>query len=248
MIKLVIWLTLIIIYSSVTDSYGIHKNKVINCQTYSAQLRAVTSVLCTNIGRTNLTIINACNNCFTAASVANQNQPSLTQLLACANTYLTGTTYASCIAILSSDATALSGVVTTGCVTGYCNFVRCVRRGNSDVLISTCFNEAALINNQANDASRIMLYKNITSCILARARCNAVNPITGQRQNNRYTVTTSTGYGRNTLVTQLYNTLQITPSGDLQIVALPGTTTAATQFCSSRTSLAQSGWTNVTCI
>lgn len=114
--------------------------------------------------------------------------------------------------------------------------------------ISTCYNMVAATNTATTDPLRVQLYMNVTSCILAMARCNPVNPITGLTQNNRFTTTSSSCLGgQTTQVVGLYNALQINANGDLQILAFPATTAATTQLCSSTTLTAQSRFPNVIC-
>lgn len=99
------------------------------------------------------------------------------------------------------------------CYTGYCEFVRCIRRINANnlVIFYTIIDEFNLTlnivwwlcylfdfcciafsikqidnclleniaRNLTSQTERVNFYSNITSCVLARSRCNAYNPITG---------------------------------------------------------------------
>lgn len=95
------------------------------------------------------------------------------------------------------------------------------------------------------------LYTNVTGCILARARCSQYNPITGELQNQ----VSITQYGRNIdklfggLINQaaLYNSLQISTTGDLRIISFPATVSVADLFCSRTAGLEQTGYGTSIC-
>ena len=123
------------------------------------------------------------------------------------------------------------------CYTGYCDFVRCVRRINSNRLINQC-----VITNLANkdlniESQRLSFYVNTTSCILARARCNSYNPITGELQNGQ----------RQIRADQLANSLQISSGGDIRVITFPARTVVADLFCSSRATLDQTTFGDSMC-
>jgi hypothetical protein len=88
---------------------------------------------------------------------------------------------------------------------------------------------------------RVNFYTNITSCILARSRCNAYNPITGELQsNNRYALFHTSGV--------LSNALQVTTSGDIRVISFSQKVGVSSLFCSTTTtSLDQSGYGVTTC-
>lgn len=154
-----------------------------------------------------------------------------------------------------------------GCYTGYCEFVRCIRRINANVLVCCCWchrfikhckvceiyfhyrrqvDNCLLENigrNLSSQQDRVNFYTNITSCILARSRCNAYNPITGELQGNRITSNlfqiTSSGV--------LSNALQVTTSGDIRVISFSQKVGVSNLFCSAQTSLDQSGYGVTTC-
>lgn len=84
---------------------------------------------------------------------------------------------------------------------------------------------------------REYFYTNTTSCILAMARCNKYNPITGEYQIPQ--PMNSPKY--------LYNALQVSPTGDLRIITFPGTTGVAEYFCSNKATLDQATFGNAVC-
>ncbi|XP_026479212.1 uncharacterized protein LOC113385574 [Ctenocephalides felis] len=135
------------------------------------------------------------------------------------------------------------------CNPAYCDFVRCLRRVNSNQLIASCYNEAILTNTLDAEEDRIRLFTDISSCILARARCNLYNPITGELNSNQKVVQSQI-FGKSVLLSfpqRRYNSLQITPQGDLRIISFPATTTAADYFCAASRNLNQSTWPDATC-
>ncbi|XP_055585320.1 uncharacterized protein LOC129738159, partial [Uranotaenia lowii] len=134
-------------------------------------------------------------------------------------------------------------VVGTNCYTGYCEFVQCVRRINANSLINMCILQT-LANKDLNvESQRIGFYVNATSCILARARCNPYNPITGELQ-APLGPTTPLGL-RSTDI--MANALQVTPLGDIRILAFPVKLMASDLFCSSRAVLDQSTFGDSVC-
>ncbi|CAH0562163.1 unnamed protein product [Brassicogethes aeneus] len=185
-----------------------------------------------------------CINCFTTASRANNNQPRITEIADCAELYLTDTRYDRCVLEITSATQFNNG----DCVAGYCDFVRCIRRVNSDLLIANCYASASEDNTAELEEDQVTLYKNITSCILAVTRCSRINPITGQPQTNRISITTKDKWGKPITTTlPLYNSLQINRAGDLRIVAFPGNTKIASYFCAYEFNLRESTWLNYTC-
>lgn len=96
--------------------------------------------------------------------------------------------------------------------------------------------------NLTAQQDRVNFYTNITSCILARARCNAYNPITGELQTP---TRASSPFHSQTSV--LSNALQITTTGDLRIVSFAQKIGVSNLFCSAQTSLDQSGYGVTVC-
>uniref|UniRef100_A0A182M0T8 Huntingtin n=1 Tax=Anopheles culicifacies TaxID=139723 RepID=A0A182M0T8_9DIPT len=101
------------------------------------------------------------------------------------------------------------------------------------MLINQCILQT-LINRDLNvEAQRIGFYVNTTSCILAKARCDPYNPITGQLQQPLNVPAGTTGRTG-------ANSLQMTLTGDIRIVSFPRKVAVGDAFCSSRTLLDQS--------
>ncbi|KAJ3640116.1 hypothetical protein Zmor_003432 [Zophobas morio] len=215
-----------------------------NCALYTAQLSSLLNLMCNNVALNaeDDVVRDACIGCFQQASTANNNQPSLTDLRDCAENYLSDTRYEECSAQI--DTNPGSGP----CVTGYCRFVSCIRRINSDLLIAQCYEQASADNDAIFEEDQITLVKNVTSCILARARCASINPITGERQTSSLTTTTYDKWGKpKTTTVSLYNSLQITPEGNLRIIRLPGTTNIQNYFCTAQPNLRESSWLEYSC-
>lgn len=98
-------------------------------------------------------------------------------------------------------------------------------------------------------ADRIAFFTNTTACILARARCSDINPITGDLQRQKTSlyppgITNSVG----TAGYFHHNALQIARNGDIKIVAFPSTTVLGNTFCSLNISLDQSPYNSQTCV
>lgn len=81
----------------------------------------------------------------------------------------------------------------------------------------------------------------MTSCILARTRCNPYNPITGELQ----TTKNSGNYGE--AYENLYNSLQISSSGEIKVLTFSSATNVADFFCSPRTTLEQTSYGDAVC-
>uniref|UniRef100_A0A182P3Y1 Uncharacterized protein n=1 Tax=Anopheles epiroticus TaxID=199890 RepID=A0A182P3Y1_9DIPT len=129
---------------------------------------------------------------------------------------------------------------TVDCYTGHCEFVQCIRRINGNMLINQCILQT-LVNRDLNvEAQRVGFYVNATSCILARARCDPYNPITGQLQQPLNVPAGTTGRTGS-------NSLQISPTGDIRIVSFPMKVAVGDAFCTSRTLLDQSTFGNSIC-
>ncbi|XP_049826563.1 uncharacterized protein LOC109596379 isoform X2 [Aethina tumida] len=221
------------------------KHQQQNCEQYTSQLINLFNIMCQNIASDDDNAESgACSRCFRSSSRSNNNQPSIGGLEDCAVTYLTDTRYNDCVDNIVDASQFYNGQ----CVAGYCNFVRCIRRINSDLLIANCYAAAAEDNSAELEEDQVTLFKNITSCILATTRCSTINPITGQRQSNRIAVTSYDKWGKPlTTTVPLYNTIQINQAGDLRVVAFPGTTKIAEYFCAYEFNLAQTSWMGFTC-
>ena len=117
-----------------------------------------------------------------------------------------------------------------------------------DFQIAQCYEQASADNDAIFEEDQITLVKNVTSCILARARCASINPITGERQTSSLTTTTYDKWGKpKTTTVSLYNSLQITPEGNLRIIRLPGTTNIQNYFCTAQPNLRESSWLEYSC-
>lgn len=98
-----------------------------------------------------------------------------------------------------------------------------------------------IARNLSTQQDRVNFYTNITSCILARSRCNAYNPITGELQTgNRLAV-----YHSQSAV--LSNALQITTTGDLRVISFSQKVGVSNLFCSTQPTLDQAGYGVTTC-
>lgn len=117
---------------------------------------------------------------------------------------------------------------------------------NSDNLVDTCFNQNNVNRNFINRADRVGLYTNITSCILARARCAQFNPITGELQSIQGAYNVNYG-GSKYANYKLANSLQITSNGDIRVVAFSANVGVGNYFCSQQTISDQSSFAEAVC-
>ncbi|XP_065074568.1 uncharacterized protein LOC135698490 [Ochlerotatus camptorhynchus] len=217
------------------------------CSNNNHRLLSLFNLLCNATQSTSITTRDACYGCFFRAGVLPAGQTQLAAVSQCATIYLMNSNYALCAASLAAIVTGMRPTTApaygTNCYTGYCEFVRCVRRENANSLINQCILQT-LANKDLNvESQRVGFYVNATSCILARTRCDTYNPITGELQ---------TPYGTNTPlgirnVDILSNALQISPIGDIRVVTFPTKIISADLFCSSRTFLDQSTFGDSTC-
>ncbi|XP_030748623.1 uncharacterized protein LOC115876806 [Sitophilus oryzae] len=223
----------------VVISIGCKNRAKENCEENTLQLSNLLSYACSQVDdQTN------CRRNFLEASRATGNQPSLTLLSLYSDIYFADTRYEECAGLIN-DATATQ---TGQCVTGYCRLIRCIRRINADILVAECYSEASIDNSAELQADQVILYKNITSCILAKARCSTVNPITGQRQTNVFTTTSQGNFGKplyNSV--ELNNALQVNQAGDIRIIAFPSTLSIQKYLCPYEFNLKQSSWQNYIC-
>lgn len=207
------------------------------CADRKHKLLSLLNLLCNDTQNASSVNRDACYGCFFRAALLSSGGPLLTQLSLCATLYLNNTSYRPCAVTLASQ---VSGITPTtapnskNCYTGYCQFVQCIRRINSILLIDGCFSLYFAGTNFTSQTGRVAFYTNWTSCILASSRCDPYNPITGifqgiygsQAQLNQYMIQP--------------NALQITPLGDIRIVSFPKSTYASDNFCTSSITLDQS--------
>ncbi|XP_060515851.1 uncharacterized protein LOC132695554 isoform X3 [Cylas formicarius] len=230
--------------NKITDLKGpITQNQALHiCEENTRQLLSLLTLACLNAGGA---AVRACVDRLSFAVRANNNQPSISALSLVAEQFFRNTRYDECADIIAGATETLNGQ----CVSGYCGFVRCIRRINSDKLIADCFNQASEDNPAQLEEEQVILFKNITSCILAMSRCSAINPITGQRQENTFSTTTfNNPLGKPVTTTvPLYNALQINQAGDLRVIAFPGTIAIQRYFCPYEFNLRQSSWLTYNC-
>lgn len=118
--------------------------------------------------------------------------------------------------------------------------------------ISMCYVNSLAGNNVSTPAGQANHYLLTTACILAMARCNTVNPISGLPQSATINVTTTTktvlGPTQTTRQLRQYNSLQVTQNGDLRIITMTREPQDVAQgFCLSDTSLNQANWGTISC-
>ena len=210
----------------------------------------------------------ACYGCFFRAGSLINGPLQLTSLNDCARLYIARTDYAPCAASLQSvvDGNIQSTDAVGGfCYTGYCEFVRCIRRVNAQTLIATCYEESLGNRELEDDIDRVYFYTNVTSCILARTRCSQYNPISGELQQTFITppqaavankvqaaAAAATGWSGVPYAVAaaplFFNALQISDTGDLRIITFPTATTSVTDmFCSRVPTILQSGFSTYNC-
>ncbi|XP_059062023.1 uncharacterized protein LOC131854861 [Achroia grisella] len=226
--------------------FGDIKNKILQwknqkiaalCPSNGPQLQNLLNIVCSTAQPTNITIRDACVNCFASVTSMPEGPQELTALGACATQYFVNTSYASCATALVALSTSALNVQPSGCYMGYCDFVRCLRRINSMNLIIQCTREARTGVNIMLDNDNVRFFTNVTSCILAKTRCGIFNPITGEPQ-----VPGSSSSG-----TRVSNALQFSESGELRILAFSASTPVMNSFCSTSTNLTQNSWLTNEC-
>ncbi|XP_055619275.1 uncharacterized protein LOC129764328 [Toxorhynchites rutilus septentrionalis] len=218
------------------------------CSSNNHKLLSLFNLLCNTTQTTSVTSRDACYGCFFRAGALPAGQTQLMAISQCATMYLMNTSYALCAASLAAIVTGMRPTTapspTTNCYTGYCEFVQCIRRGNANSLINQCILQT-LPNRDLNvEAQRVGFYLNATSCILARVRCDAYNPITGELQTPLGPSSPTHGV-RNT--DPLANSLQISPAGDIRVISFPTKIMVADLFCTARATLDQSTFGNSVC-
>lgn len=112
--------------------------------------------------------------------------------------------------------------------------------------IDSCFTTTMVGRNLTNPLDRVAFYTNTTACILARARCNQFNPITGELQPIQRAYQTNYP-SSNYVPVPMSNALQVTTGGNLRIVSFPMTVGVANYFCSSETGLDQAPFGDSVC-
>lgn len=106
---------------------------------HSNKLLSLLNLLCNSTQNTSITVRDACYGCFFRVGVLADGALLLNQLSQCANLYLVNTSYAGCATQLVSITSGLRPTTAPtlyNCYTGYCEFVRCVRRINANILVS----------------------------------------------------------------------------------------------------------------
>ncbi|XP_077294874.1 uncharacterized protein LOC143917266 [Arctopsyche grandis] len=216
------------------------------CTANSGRLLNLVNLVCSTAQAVNSTARDACYGCFSRFVPLPQGQQQLVALSLCANMYFANTPYAGCATRLVVGNTAIYSSSPSQCTTGYCEFVQCLRRTNSDNLITQCSREvrAAGAVNITIDADNVRYFTNITSCVLAKSRCSLYNPITGDLQ---LPGVTNINKGKYRVQVPIYNSLQISPDGSLRVIAFPSTAIVSYVFCSSDPTLRQSNWINNEC-
>ncbi|XP_049281631.1 uncharacterized protein LOC125762997 [Anopheles funestus] len=217
------------------------------CPANDKRLLSLFNLLCNTTQTSTITTRDACYGCFFRAGSLAAGPTQLGAISQCASLYLINTSYAACATNLAGIVTGLRPVIvspttasTADCYSGHCEFVQCVRRINGNMLINQCILQT-LINRDLNvEAQRVGFYVNTTSCILAKARCDPYNPITGQLQQPLNVPAGTTGRTGS-------NSLQISPTGDIRIISFPRKVAVGDAFCSSRTLLDQSTFGNSIC-
>ncbi|CAO1389900.1 unnamed protein product [Diamesa serratosioi] len=213
------------------------------CYHHNNKLLSLLNLLCNSTQNTSITVRDGCYGCFFRVSVLSPGQTLLAQLSSCSNLYLLNTTYATCAIQLQSIASGVRPTTSPTkflCYTGYCEFVRCIRRINANNLIDSCLLEN-IARNLTSQIERVNFYSNITSCVLARSRCNAYNPITGELQQNNQLPSL---FSHSNV---LSNALQISATGDLRVISFSAKVGVSNLFCSTQTTLDQSGYGVTTC-
>ncbi|XP_030023603.2 uncharacterized protein LOC115442640 [Manduca sexta] len=206
------------------------------CPSNGVKLQNLLNLVCSTAQPTNVTLRDNCITCFSRVTAMQEGPQELNALSTCATQYFTNTSYATCATALMALSTSALNVQPSGCYMGYCDFVRCLRRTNSINLITQCTREARTGVNITLDADNVRFYTNVTSCILAKARCGSFNPITGDPQVPGYTSSGS----------RVSNALQFSTAGELRILAFSANTAVANSFCSSLSNLTETSWlTNV---
>ncbi|KAM7341318.1 uncharacterized protein ACRADG_012228 [Cochliomyia hominivorax] len=260
-------------------SFGSYWNKLAavtegSCAVQNVKLLSLLNLLCNTTQTTSIQMRDACYGCFFRAGSIINGPTLLSSLNDCARLYIAESEYATCAAnlqaLVDGNRPQLPDPSVSGfCFTGYCDFVRCVRRINARQLISTCYAESLGMRELESDSDRIYFYTNITSCILAKSRCAQYNPISGELQNQIYvsgiTPTGSAAVNKLNAATNgwvrphpplptvapptlYFNSLQVSENGDIRIITFPTTSASITDlFCSRFPNLQQAGFGTYNC-
>ncbi|XP_030386702.1 uncharacterized protein LOC115633400 [Scaptodrosophila lebanonensis] len=203
----------------------------------------------------------ACYGCFFRAGSIPDGPSQLFSLNDCARLYIQQSNYSACATNLQAIVDGNRPVPDAGpasagfCYGGYCEFVRCVRRINTQQLILSCYNETRGTLDLTTGMDQIYFFTNITSCILAKTRCSQYNPITGELQNSLIRPPPAGGPVNvgpvpvvGTVPPVVLNALQITESGDMRILAFPTAITSVSDpFCAAPPPLLQAGFSTYFC-
>ncbi|XP_037928332.1 uncharacterized protein LOC119662711 [Teleopsis dalmanni] len=260
------------IYQQTNATLGVYWNKFAPvsegaCGVNNIKLLSLLNLLCNTTQTTSIQMRDACYGCFFRAGSILNGPTQLSSLNDCARLYITESRYATCATNLQAIVDGnrpTTDPVAGFCYTGYCDFVRCIRRINAQQLISTCYNESLGTRQLTLETDRIYFYTNITSCILARSRCSQYNPITGELQTNliapqaavankvsAVAAVASNGWiGGAQIVPQppYFNSLQVSDTGELRVITFPTATTSVSDlFCSRLPNLQQSGFGTYNC-
>ncbi|XP_055525156.1 uncharacterized protein LOC129718411 [Wyeomyia smithii] len=218
------------------------------CSNSNQKLLSLFNLLCNQTQTTSITARDACYGCFSRAGILPSGQSQLLAVSQCATLYLTNTSYATCSSGLAAIATGLrpttAPLAGTNCYTGYCEFVRCIRRINANALVNQCILQTLNNRNLNLESDRVGFYSNATACILARARCAAYNPITGELQTPSIPINPLLGLPNTGMLT---NSLQVSPLGDIRIISFPSQIMVADLFCSIPTGLDQASYGDSVC-
>ncbi|XP_050083343.1 uncharacterized protein LOC126569959 [Anopheles aquasalis] len=245
-------LLLVLYYATVVHWFGIQFVQPWPvCPANDNRLLSLFNFLCNATQTMSITTRDACYGCFFRAGSLAAGPAQLSAISQCATLYLLNSSYAICATNLAAIVTGFrpaaiipDGSLRSNCYSGHCEFVQCIRRINGNQLINECILQT-LVNRDLNvEAQRVGFYVNTTSCILARVRCDPYNPITGKLQQATALAGATPGTLRERTTT---NALQISFSGDIRVISFPAKVSVSDAFCSARTLLDQSTFTNSVC-
>ncbi|XP_017489848.1 PREDICTED: uncharacterized protein LOC108378055 [Rhagoletis zephyria] len=219
------------------------------CAVKNLKLLSLLNLLCNATQTQSRQARDGCYGCFFRAGSIRSGPALISSLNDCARLYIANTSYADCANTLQAmvNETATLPLSTDfsvdPCYSGYCEFVRCVRRVNAQNLISNCYIENLGTRQLTDTLDRIYFYTNVTSCILARTRCSQYNPVSGELQN------TLVVPGKLVLrKSPFLNALQILDNGDLRVVSFSTRTNMATEkFCAHFPSVEQAYYGSYVC-
>lgn len=120
----------------ITFGKGIVKDP---CASRRNKLLSLLNLLCNVTQNISVVARDACYGCFFRSALLTTGPTLLVQLSQCATIYLNNTVYNVCAQQLQQLATgvrATSSPTIQNCYTGYCEFVQCLRRVNSNQLVN----------------------------------------------------------------------------------------------------------------